>query len=521
MRRHRPVVGMPATVNDPIFVLGCPRSGGSIVAGLLHVACGVSMPELLPPTTDHPFGCFEARAVVDAHREILRQVERDSTCPPSVIQPELLDLDVLRAAVDVHRELDGVWAVKEPASMFLLDAWAHLGIDRARLIAVTRTPFDIIRSIEAHDGIRQDRAEAIVDNAMRRLAEIARSTRLPLVHFSNDGPFVLRQVHDLAVALELPWDQSAAESLFDARLVRHRSPHEDTIPAYDDLAAVAASSTTDAVTSVDLRSLRLHTGPERPLETHLGERSVQQRRELWQHAPFPTVPEPRVVEIVLEGSPPGPPHRAAVRDLRRLEVSSPLEVGAMLLRQGLRPDGLIANGLFAGRSESDIEYCLRSLYVTSSPFSELVVDVPDISPAVAATQPLLSSEPRPETLRELAATAGWDHVSTGRLSPGRVAMRLRKHVSTDTELLPAVTELLTRTDAVRSVGAGFAVAEEHGEEAVARPDESATSATELEQERSRAERAERDLRRLRKRRSVRFALAVADRCGALVRAVRS
>ena len=114
-------------MSEPIFILGCHRSGTSVVAGLLYKACGVSMGELMPPTEDNPMGYFEALGVVDAHRDLLAQMERDWTCPPSTFRPGQLDLTALAEQVDIHKQLAGVWAMKDPRSMFLLPAWSHLG----------------------------------------------------------------------------------------------------------------------------------------------------------------------------------------------------------------------------------------------------------------------------------------------------------------------------------------------------------------------------------------------------------
>ena len=185
-------------MTEPIFVLGCHRSGTSVVAGLLYQACGVSMGELMPPTGDNPLGYYEAIGVVDAHRSILAQMERDWTCPPTTFRPDLLDLSALAEQVDIHTRLPGVWAMKDPRSMFLLPAWSHLGMDRVRLVAVVRPPVDTVRSIETRDRIRHDRAEAIVDTYLRRLLEIAEQVPLPIIRFPGDGDSLIGQVRDLA-----------------------------------------------------------------------------------------------------------------------------------------------------------------------------------------------------------------------------------------------------------------------------------------------------------------------------------
>ena len=228
-------------MSEPIFILGCHRSGTSVVAGFLYKACGVSMGELMPPTEDNPMGYFEALGVVDAHRDILTQMERDWTCPPSNFRPGQLDLTALAEQVDIHKQMAGVWAMKDPRSMFLLPAWSHLGLDRVRLIAVVRPPADTVRSIEKRDNIRQDKAEAIVEAYMARLIEIAEKVPLPVLQFPGKGDSLLGQVRDVAAALDLSWDEEAARDLFDHSLVRNQSTLRDTSPTYDLLLEKARS----------------------------------------------------------------------------------------------------------------------------------------------------------------------------------------------------------------------------------------------------------------------------------------
>lgn len=501
-------------MTEPIFVLGCHRSGTSVVAGLLYKACGVSMGELMPPTDDNPLGYFEALGVVEAHRDLLGQMERDWTCPPSTFRPGLLDLSSLAEQVDIHKQLPNVWAMKDPRSMFLLPAWSHLGVDRVRLIAVVRPPADTVRSIEARDNIRQDRAEAIVDAYLRRLSEIAEKVPLPVIRFPGNGDSLITQVRDLAASLDLPWDEEAARLFFDESLVRNRSQLRDTSPAYDDL--IHKARFPRKVPAINLRSLRLASEPEWPLETHLGVRHARQRNELWEMTHFSTDPEPEVVEVMLEGARLGGTVRPGVK-LHQLEVKTPLAMGAVILGHGLRPHGVVGHGLLAKRSISELDYMFRSLYLCTDPFGELVLDAPDPEGnGLLNASPAPVDDPSPSRVIEVATQCGWDHVTTQRVSPGRSGIVFRKRILTDTELIPVVTDVIASLQRVHAIEQKIgAVVRSQG------VDFKQQAPSSLEAERKRADDAERALKRLQSRRSVRLALAVARPFRGMFRTVRS
>ena len=504
-------------MTEPIFVLGCHRSGTSVVAGLLYHACGVSMGELMPPTEDNPLGYYEALGVVEAHRNILAQLERDWTCPPSTFRPDLLDLSALAEQVEIHNRLPGVWAMKDPRSMFLLDAWSHLGVDRVRLVAVVRPPADTIRSIELRDHIRQDRAEAIVDAYLGRLAEIGEKVALPVIRFPGDADDLIPQVRDLAASLELPWDEDAATDFYDQSLVRHRSSLQSSNPSYEQLLGNARHLDTTPVTS--LKSLQLQSSPEWPLETHLAVRFAQQRNQLWDIAHFSTSPHPDVVEILPEGARMGGTKRPGVT-LQQIAVKVPTAVGGTLLNEGLRPHGVVANGLLAGRPRSEIDYFFRTVYLSTDPLAELLVDVPDpVGEGLLTASPPPIDHPSPAIVQEIAANCGWDHVVTSRLSPGRAGMFFRKRVLTDSELIPVVNDLIATMQRVQSMERRLATTlhslEDRGIDTAEPP------LAAVEEERERADAAEAELERLRNRRSVRLGLAMARPMRGVFRTVRS
>lgn len=510
-------------MREPIFILGCHRSGTSAVAGLLMKACGVSMGDLMPPTEDNPLGYFEAIGVVDAHRNLLAQMERDWTCPPSSFEPEALDLSVLEEEIAAHRNLPGPWAMKDPRSMFLLPAWSSLGIDRVRLIAVARPPVDTIQSIVNRDGIREDRAEAIVDAYLRRLVEIAQQTQLPVITFPGHDESVIDQVRFLADSLNLPWDEGAAHRFFHNGLVRHRSELKDSSPTYDLL--LSEAQRLDHVPPTMIGDLKLGSEPQWALETHLGPRHGAQQNELWSLAKFDTFPSPEVVEIRLNGARCGGKGRSAIH-LHQMEVENPGAAAAILLDRGIRPHGVVAHQMLSGLDLSDLKYFFRSMHLSTHPLAELVADVPDpLGDVLATTRPTLTSHPSPEMVQRIASECGWEAIASGRVSIGRTGLVFRKQISTSSELTPVIADLISRAHELKDLEARVRRIEEsqiraqegaYAAEAERRPMSDSTVALGR-----RADAAERELHRLRNRRSVRFALAVAQVLKPVFRMVRS
>jgi hypothetical protein len=490
-------------VNEPIFILGAPRSGGTVVAGLLQVACGVFMGELLPPSVSHPLGCYEPTDVVDAHRNLLRQLERDVTCPPADQDLDGLDLDLLEAAVGRRRDLREPWAVKEPSSLFLLRAWERLGIDQIRLVGVTRSPFDNIASISSHDGIRTDRAEAIVNHYTKTLARIARTHRLPVVQFSSDPAALLQQIEDLAVTLALDFDRDAASAFLHPHLVTHSSPHHDTTPEYEDLLNHAAPIDGKMVPPVRIHDLPRTQSAVPALPRHLGDRYVQQRAELRRTANFASVPGPVLVELLLDGARIMPEGLVDEGDVYELEVSSALEVGSLLTRSGIKPDAVIAHGIVAAESPDDIDFFLRSLHSTTADFAELALDVVSTT-GIRKTEPL---ETTPKEFQRLAASAGWEHVRTEPLPPGRSAIFFRKRVSNPAE--PASTAI-AQPGPVQRLEASSSTPLVRGRRL----------SEQLADAEQRAGAAERALEQLRGRRSVRLALGLTRTARRLLDVVR-
>jgi hypothetical protein len=236
---------------------------------------------------------------------------------------------------------------------------------------------------------------------------------------------------------------------------------------------------------------------------------------MWDVVEFTTDPEPRVVDVALEGARPVMMNRPGV-ELHQIEAKGPTAVAAAIMKKGLRPHGVVGHGLLAGRPIGDIDYLMRSLYLTTDPVAEVYLDTPDPEgEGLLNSTPPPVDHPLPDQVEKVASETGWDHVLTKRLSPGRSVLSFRKRILTETELIPAVNDVLAglqRIDAVESRLSSMVLAQEAAE---------MTPSEVVEAERKRADEAEEDLNRLRNRRSVRLALAFSHFFRPLFRAVRS
>ena len=337
---------------------------------------------------------------------------------------------------------------------------------------------------------------------------------MPVIQFPGNGDSLINQVRDLAASLDLQWDEEAARAFFDETLIRNRSPLRDSSPTYDLL--VESARYPNRVPTTNLGSLKLNSEPEWPLETHLGVRFVQQRNQLWEMAQFSTDPHPDVVEILLEGARLGGPSRLGVT-LHQVEVKSPLAVGAVIMNNGLRPHGVVGHGLLAGRAPSDIEYFFQSIYLTTDPLAEVVIDVPDPrGDGLLSATPVPVDRPRPAQIEEIATQTGWDHIVTQHLSPGRSGMFFRKRILTDSELIPVVTDVIAGLQRIHAIEAQLSSTLLRSDQTV---DDQIPGT--LEAERKRADDAERALDRLRNRRSVKVALSISQFFRPMFRRVRS
>ncbi len=145
---------MASSPNPPIIVLGAPRSGTSLIAGVLH-SRGIAMgSDLLEPDSGNPHGYFEDIDFIDFHRQLLARtaasvgrVFEDSTMREQAFdfEPTLADITTAKALIEQRSELSS-WGWKDPRTCLFLPFWRKLLPD-ARFIIAYKHPLEMSASL--------------------------------------------------------------------------------------------------------------------------------------------------------------------------------------------------------------------------------------------------------------------------------------------------------------------------------------------------------------------------------------
>ena len=167
------------------IVLGCPRSGTSLVAGVLHHS-GIDMGDRLAPEhAANPAGFFENLNIADLNSWILKTMDIAYLAP---IPPEMVnnaaqcEMEIAAAIVYYAR---GDWGWKDPRTVVLWPLYEKClsEVLHPHLVVTHRRATELLDSW-LHTGWVSDRAEAM--NLWRfyerRLTEIVLATGYPTLH---------------------------------------------------------------------------------------------------------------------------------------------------------------------------------------------------------------------------------------------------------------------------------------------------------------------------------------------------
>ena len=222
-----------------VLVMGCGRSGTSMVTGMLHGAGWYVGENPVPANSSNVKGFFETPEINGINEFLLVPAVRNEA-PKRRMQhwlscaPEALELEVpegLRTRMD-HLGKKGPFAYKDPRFCYTLDAWRP-SVPDAKFVCIFREPAATAASImkeidgeEYLDGVGVDFAGALdVWNAMYRriLDDHSQTGEWLFLHF--DELFTREGVEKLESFVGAPVSAEFA----DAKLKRSQS--SDPIPA--------------------------------------------------------------------------------------------------------------------------------------------------------------------------------------------------------------------------------------------------------------------------------------------------
>ena len=145
---------MSSSPNPPIILLGAPRSGTSLIAGVLHSRAIAMGSDLLKPDSGNPHGYFEDIDFIDFHRQLLARtaasvgrVFEDSTMREQAFdfEPTPADITTAKALIEQRSELSS-WGWKDPRTCLFLPFWRKLLPD-ARFIIAYKHPLEMSASL--------------------------------------------------------------------------------------------------------------------------------------------------------------------------------------------------------------------------------------------------------------------------------------------------------------------------------------------------------------------------------------
>jgi len=134
----------------PILIVGCPRTGSSMVAGMINL-CGAFGGNMIGPNPFTPKGMFENREI---REKVLKQLLRQNGYDPrgQYPLPNPFDFEAqenLRERVEKimisHGYVDGAWFYKDPKLCLYWTIWSN-AFPKAKWIIVRRKTEDIVDS---------------------------------------------------------------------------------------------------------------------------------------------------------------------------------------------------------------------------------------------------------------------------------------------------------------------------------------------------------------------------------------
>lgn len=176
---------------ENLIILGCGRSGTSMVAGLFRDAGYYMGEKLIPADESNPRGYYQSERVVfinerilesvdhGAPRKVARRVAGKATVPAATRWLLTLPPDRrVEAGPELRRRMRRVlerepYCFKDPRFSYTLGAWRDQLGDDTRFLCVVRHPLEVADSVLRHAGRRGYRERLGIDR--ERALEVWRS----------------------------------------------------------------------------------------------------------------------------------------------------------------------------------------------------------------------------------------------------------------------------------------------------------------------------------------------------------
>lgn len=217
-------------LKDPIIVTGCPRSGTSLVMGVLH-RCGMQTGTICGPTKWNPKGQYENREIINnVDKALLNKMGCDPKGQYPLPDPKktIIDFPVYETIAKIAQkqeiDVEDDWGFKDAKCCLTWPAMAE-AFPNAKWVIVRRNKEAIINSCfrvpfmdkyDTHEGW-----SSWADYHIDRFKEIKASQQAIEIWPEQDRNGNLLVFKDLVRWLGLKWNEESVREFVDFSLYTH------------------------------------------------------------------------------------------------------------------------------------------------------------------------------------------------------------------------------------------------------------------------------------------------------------
>lgn len=200
-----------------LMVVGMHRSGTSFLTGSLQQA-GLELGKFSAWNPHNLKGNRENLEIVAFNDEVLAARGFAWDNPPDV-SVTWTEAEYARAR-QLIADYDGVarWGFKDPRTLLLVEGWRHL-LPELRFVGIFRHPTAVAQSLAARGEMSQEQAFVLWLAYNKRLLELYRQAKFPLLCFDEDEAILHRK---LDVVLDELGLEPPTERFFSADLKHHK-----------------------------------------------------------------------------------------------------------------------------------------------------------------------------------------------------------------------------------------------------------------------------------------------------------
>lgn len=218
---------MDETIGQAVFVLGMHRSGTSWLMGALQQA-GLHLGNHHTWNQYNRKGNRENLDAYELHEAILDYNGASWDNPPN--KPVIWTDDHRVMAINIVNETghQGVWGIKDPRTLLVLDGWKELLTDLS-FVGIFRHPLSVWSSLNSRWATEKEQALAMWLHYNKRLLVEYEKKPFPLLCFDWDDLVLHKRFFGVCEALKLSTNQHQ-QDFFSSELLHNNKIIDEPLP---------------------------------------------------------------------------------------------------------------------------------------------------------------------------------------------------------------------------------------------------------------------------------------------------